>query len=167
MRWIPAVAAVLLLGAAAFVAAEEKTKSPTVADLAWLAGDWTSEDGAFDETWLPPRGGAMFAVSRLVAGDKTKFCELTVVEDSPEGIVYRIRHFSSALEPWKMDTAGPMTMKAASHKEREVVFEDPAREFPRRVVYRRSGDVLTARLEGESHGKPKVEEFRFKPSAKK
>lgn len=159
-----AAAVVLAGGGAALLVAGEEPKPKGVAALAWLEGHWTSEDGgmAWDEHWLAPRGDAMFAVSRMVENGATKLCELTVVEETPAGLVYRIRHFSRSLEPWKMDAAGPMTMKLLSSKDREVVFEDAARDFPRRIVYRREGDALTARLEGETAGKPQVEEFSFR-----
>jgi hypothetical protein len=167
VRSIAVAALAVVLGAAGvLVAADDKKKSHTLADLAWLAGDWTTDDGHFDETWLPPKGDAMYAVSRLVEGGHTKFCELSLVEETSDGIWYRIRHFDRALKPWAMDAAGPMSMKLASLTAKEAIFEDPAKSFPRRVVYVRNGDKLQARLEGEQGGKPVVESFDFKLAKK-
>jgi hypothetical protein len=148
------------------VAGEEKPASPKLADLAWLAGQWTSDDGGFDEHWLAPEGDAMFAVSRMVAGGKTKMCELSGIEETAEGLVFRIRHYSKTLEPWKMDADGPLTMRLVESGAKKVVFEDPKKEFPRRISYERKGDELIARLEGEKGGKPAAQEFRLKPAAK-
>jgi hypothetical protein len=104
----------------------------------------------------------MFAVSRMVAGGATKMAELSVIEDTPTGLVFRIRHYSRSLEPWKMDETGPLVMKLAEQGERKIVFEDPARDFPRRISYERKGDALTAKLEGQRGGKPVAEAFEFK-----
>jgi hypothetical protein len=164
MRMILSIAATLFVASAGAVllAAEDSKKG--IENLAWLEGHWTSEDHGtvWDEHWIAPRGDAMFAVSREVKDGKTKTCELTSLEETTDGIVYRIRHFSRSLEPWKMDANGPLTLKLLSVKDREVVFEDAARDFPRRIVYRREGDALTARLEGEQGGKPQVMAFEFK-----
>jgi len=169
MRFVPfaaAAAAAVVVSLSVALAQEGKAPEPPkgVASLAWLAGDWSSEDegGAFDEHWLPPRGDAMFAVSRLVQGGKTGMCELSVIEDTADGTWLRIRHYSRSLEPWKMDAEGPLAMKLAAQTETSATFEDPKREFPRRIVYRREADVLVARLEGERGGKPMEEEFRLK-----
>jgi hypothetical protein len=160
-----AVSFALVVGTAAVLLAGEDKSKTKLADLAWLAGDWTSDDGDFDEHWLPPKGDAMYAVSRLVVdGGKTQFCELSLIEETGDGLWYRIRHFDRALKPWAMDKDGPMSMKLLSLEGKKVVFEDPAKDFPRRVVYERKGDRLTARLEGEKGGHPKIEEFSFKPS---
>lgn len=170
MRAAIAVAGLVAAGTAVVMAGEETSAAKaSVADLAWLAGEWTSDEHgmAFDEHWLAPRGDSMFAVSRMVANGTTKMCELSAIEQTADGLVFRIRHFSKALEPWRMDADGPMTMKLAASKENEVVFEDPARDFPRRVVYRREKDVLVARLEGEDRGKPKAQEFRLTLAARR
>lgn len=164
--WIGSVVTLAAaLAAASVLAADEKTSPKAkLADLEWLAGDWTSEDQgmAFDETWLAPRGDSMFAVSRMVQGQATNMCELSAIEETADGLVFRIRHFSRSLEPWKMDAAGPLTMKCVESAEKKVVFEDAAKDFPRRISYERKGDALTARLEGEKGGKPMVEEFELK-----
>lgn len=164
-RWIVGIAAGALCaaGAAAWnVSAKERPLG--VADLGWLAGNWVSESGemAWDEHWTAPRGDAIYAVSRMVEKGVTKLCELTVIENTQTGPVYRIRHFSRSLEPWKMDENGPMTMKLVEQAEQKIVFEDEFRDFPRRISYERKGDALTARLEGQRGGKPAVEKFEFK-----
>jgi hypothetical protein len=161
--------AAVLAAAAAVVAGEEKKEAAGVASMAWLAGEWTSDEGgtAFDEHWLAPRGDSMFAVSRMVEGGKTGMIELSSIEDAADGTWLRIRHYGRALEPWKMDAAGPLAMKLVESGERKAVFEDAKREFPKRLVYSREGDVLTARLEGKQGGKPADEEFKLKLAAKR
>jgi uncharacterized protein DUF6265 len=100
------------------------------------------------------------AVSRMLVGGATKPCELPAIEDSGDGAWLRIHHHSRSLEPWKMDAAGPLSMRMTRSSEGRTVFEDEKREFPRRIVYSREGDVLTARLEGTRGGKWADEEFK-------
>ena len=44
----------------------------TLADLGWLAGNWSGTQGraTIEERWTPAAGGAMLAVSRTVKDDK-------------------------------------------------------------------------------------------------
>jgi hypothetical protein len=166
MRRLVALGSFVVLAAAAGAALHaEEAKKPAkgVASMGWLAGDWTSDEHgmAFDEHWLAPKGDSMFAVSRMVQGTATKMCELSVIEETEDGTWLRVRHFSRSLEPWKMDAAGPMAHRLVESAENRAVFEDGKREFPRRIVYSREGDVLTARLEGTKGGKPADQEFKL------
>ena len=43
----------------------------------------------------------------------------------------------------------------------EVVFTNPTHDFPQRVVYRRSGDSLVARIEGTRGGQLRVIPFPY------
>jgi len=167
MRRLVALGSFVVLGIAAAAGAlhaeETKKAGKGVASMGWLAGDWTSDDHGvvFDEHWLAPKGDAMYAVSRMVQGAATKMCELSVIEDTDDGTWLRVRHFSRSLEPWKMDAAGPMAHRLVESAENRAVFEDEKREFPRRIVYSREGDTLTARLEGTKGGKPADQEFKL------
>jgi len=176
VQWLIVGAAAVLVvggivGAAGVEASGEETPTKGVAALGWLAGDWTTQEGplTWDEHWLAPRGDAVFAVSRMVSSkdDTTRLCELTAIEQTAEGPVLRLRHFSRSLEPWKSEAAGPMTMKLAEQGERKIVFEAPERDFPKKLSYVREGDVLTARLEGEQNGKPSEHVFKFTLAAKR
>jgi hypothetical protein len=142
-------------------------KEATLADLAWLAGRWRSQDGGevFDETWLPAEGDAMAAVSRSVEGGKTGLYELSAIERTDAGLVLRIRHFGPGVAPWASESGETPSWPLARRGAREATFEEPSRAFPRRIVYRREkgagADVLVARLEGERGGKPATMEFRL------
>jgi hypothetical protein len=165
------LAGVAVLAAAALAApprlrAEEAPPPTRLSDLAWLEGHWRSGgEDAFDEVWLPADGGSMAAVSRLVHGGKANLYELSTIEESPEGLALRIRHFGPGLSPWKSEEGGTPTWRLARTGRSEAVFEDAARDFPRTIAYRResgdAGDVLVARLEGTAQGKPRTMEFRL------
>ena len=144
---------------------EEKPAVPAVADLAWLAGSWRAgnESDGFEEHWLPAAGGTMAAVSRNIHGGKTGLYELSAIEPGEGGRpVLRIRHFGPGLAPWKSEAEGTPAWPLLSAKKGEAVFEDPAREFPRRIVYRLVEDDLVARLEPAEGAKNRPLEFRLK-----
>jgi hypothetical protein len=47
--------------------------------------------------------------------------------------------------------------------EAEIVFEDPAHDFPQRVIYRKNADgSVTARTEGTMNGQLRGVDFPFK-----
>jgi hypothetical protein len=44
-----------------------------------------------------------------------------------------------------------------------VVFENPAHDFPQRVIYWKDGNDLCARIEGTMNGKAESEEWKWSP----
>ena len=42
---------------------------------------------------------------------------------------------------------------------REVVFANPAHDFPQRVIYRMQGDMLVGSIEGSQNGRERSAEF--------
>jgi len=61
-----------------------------------------------------------------------------------------------------MPNARPATeFQTAEQGPTRIVFEDPGREFPRRVMYWRDGEALLARIEGTINGQPRSKEWRF------
>ena len=135
----------------------------TLEDLAFLAGSWTSSDGTFEEHWLPPAGGTMAAVSRMVRKGATVLYELSAIETGEDGqLVLRIRHFGPGLVPSPEEADGPLSWPLLESGEGRVVFEEPDRVFPRRVVYRLvTPNSMEVRLEGERDGEPRVITFQF------
>ncbi len=115
-----------------------QTPSPTpaqaISDLSWLAGDWqTAASGRSqtDEHWTQPAGGSMMGLSRTVAGGRTYEFEYLRIEQRPEGIFY-VAHPKARCPA----TDFKMTRLTAT----EVVFENPAHDFPKRIRYRNADD---------------------------
>jgi hypothetical protein len=125
--------------------------APTrVEDLAWLAGAWRA-DGT-EEIWLPPAGGMLIGLGRTIARDGASFEYLRIEPDGSGALVYVAMPGGSA----------PTTFRLASRGEREVAFENPAHDFPRRIDYRREGDTLKVRLEGVEGGRPRTLETTWR-----
>ena len=117
--------------------------TPAQPDLDWMAGYWLScEDGReVSETWSSRRGGIMLG-SGITIGRQAFSWEQMRIESgvpNPEDLSFM------AL-PRGADTVTAFALIRAG--EREAVFENPAHDFPRRVIYRRDGDRLTGRIEG-------------------
>jgi len=61
--------------------------------------------------------------------------------------------------------AAPVSFKLIRSSDKEAVFENPAHDFPRRIIYRRSSqDTLFARIEGTNKGVEKGIDFHYKRS---
>lgn len=85
-------------------ARSQETQPVDIKELAWIAGHWQGEalGGQFEETWNPPKGGAMMGMFKLVKDDSVSFYEiLTIVPTKDQSLVLRLKHFSSELKGWE------------------------------------------------------------------
>lgn len=125
-----------------------------IADSAWLAGSWVErKDGTVtEEIWLPPGGGMMVAINRTVEPGKRTTFELLRIELRDGRPVY----FASP------GGQSPTEFKSTEATAARVVFENPAHDFPQRVLYWHGGkDILFARIEGKIQGKDRSRQWRF------
>ena len=118
-------------------------QTPTLADISWISGDWQTEPGGkrqIDEHWTTVAGASMLGMSRTVAGDKTVEFEYLRIEQRADGIYY-VAHPKARCP----GTDFKLTRASAT----EAVFENPQHDFPKRIIYRKSGDdSLTASIDG-------------------
>jgi len=114
----------------------------SIATLTWIAGDWQSEPGGraqVEEHWTKLAGGTMMGMSRTVAGEKTVEFEYLRIEQRAEGIYY-VAH------PKARCPGTDFKLSRASTT--EAVFENPQHDFPKRIIYRKTDDGLTASIDG-------------------
>ena len=118
-------------------------QTPTLAYISWISGDWQTEPGGrrqIEEHWTKVAGESMLGMSRTVAGDKTVEFEYLRIEQRADGIYY-VAH-PKARYP---GTDFKLTRATAT----EAVFENPQHDFPKRIIYRKTGeDGLTATIDG-------------------
>jgi hypothetical protein len=133
---------------------------PALNDLAWLAGSWTGSTGGADmeEHWTAPRGNSMIGMHRDVGKGRTLSFEFLRIEQQGQQIVYLSM-------PNGRSPATPFPLKEASAN--RVVFENPAHDFPQRIIYWKDGNDLRARIEGTINGKAGSEEWRWSPAGLK
>lgn len=141
------ILAALLAGAMLAVAASD------VDSLSWMAGSWTADkDGAtVRETWLPPLGGAMAGAGQTNRPGRRPFVEHMKITAEPAGVTF------TAILPGQPPT--PFVLKPGP--DGEAVFENPAHDYPQRVIYRRCGEDLCAAVEGAVKGALRREEWRY------
>ncbi len=95
-------------------AAEKKPVPGTLQDLAFLTGCWkaTHWGGEMDECWSAPLGDNMQCMYRFVKDGKVQFYELIVIEQMPDGLYLRLKHFNRGLIGWEekeKSLGGPIT----------------------------------------------------------
>lgn len=122
-----------------------QTPDPTLPELAWLSGYWTSiENGTvIEELWTNGSGYMMLGIHRDVyANGRSSFENLRIMQTS-EGLIY------IASPNGRPGTTFTMT----ENSDQKVIFENLENDFPQRIIYSRVGDSLTARIENESGDK--------------
>ncbi|HET6603416.1 MAG TPA: DUF6265 family protein [Xanthomonadaceae bacterium] len=120
--------------------------------LEWISGCWAAESGepGSGETWSSPRGGTLLATSRSVRGGRTVAHEFVIVRPRADGVLEYVAH------PSGQSPAAFALVEAGEH---QVVFENPAHDFPQRIEYRRDGERLLASIHGPSGAGTRTIEF--------
>ena len=131
---------------------------PALESLAWMAGSWsgTSRGIEMEEHWTAPKGNSMIGIHRDVAKGRTMAFEFLRIEQQGDQIVYLSM-------PNGRSPATPFPLKEVSGT--RVVFENPAHDFPQRIIYWKDGNDLRARIEGTMNGKAGSEEWRWGPGS--
>ena len=126
-------------------------------DLGWMAGCWERSNEAkklvASEQWMRPAGGVMLGMGRTIADGRATDWEFMRIEQRGDHLVFIARPRANKEET---------EFKLIGSKPGESVFENPAHDFPQRVIYRFSGDKLTGRIEGKLNGKETGIDFAFK-----
>ncbi|MBA3564334.1 MAG: hypothetical protein H0W33_10070 [Gammaproteobacteria bacterium] len=123
--------------------------------LGWLTGTWIDERGgaSSEHYWTSVRGGTLLGLQRDIGPDGDAWVEFVKVHETPEGIVFTVIPLGQAQAEFAL----------VSSSERRAVFENPAHDFPRRIVYwLENDDILAARIEGSADSEQRSSEWRWK-----
>jgi hypothetical protein len=149
---------VALISLALFVA-QTAAQSPrkTLANLSWLAGCWESRDEGknlfISEQWMKPAGGMMLGIGRTVKSGKAVDYEFMRIEQRGADMFYVARPKEN-----KEDTSFMLVKWGLN----AATFENPAHDFPQRIIYSLRKSGLFARIEGKNNGKPMGIDFPMK-----
>jgi hypothetical protein len=121
------LSALLLVVAPAASGGARQAPRATLDDVAWMQGTWLSSTGGrtVEEHWTSPGGGAMFAISRTLKGDRLIEFEYLRIVQREGGLVY------VAQPNGKPPTDFPLTRLEG----RSVTFENPDHDFPKVIRY--------------------------------
>jgi hypothetical protein len=112
----------------------------TVADLGWMSGRWetVSANGEWtEESWGRPRGGLMLGYSRSGAGERLREFEFLRVQAGEDGApTYLAQPGGQPAVPFRM----------TAHDATSATFDNPAHDFPQRIRYVRTGDIMVATI---------------------
>jgi hypothetical protein len=131
-------------------AQERTTASPqaiaAVESLSWMAGSWHGEfmGGRFEATYTSGAGGKLLSTSKSFEGTQVGFFEFEVFEARNEDVVLTPHPMGRAAESFKLTKSDG----------KKAVFENPAVEFPRKLVYQIVDERLVITLTGDQNGKP-------------
>ena len=137
------------------LAATAPALEPEVSSLGWIAGCYEfrpSANFSIEEQWTRPAGETMLGMGRTIKGGKTVFTEFLKISVINGKITYTARIGTKGVTEFPL-------LKATAD---EVVFENPAHDFPQRIIYRKQGADVVARIEGIDKGKPRHEDFPYK-----
>jgi hypothetical protein len=120
---------------------------------AWLQGCWEHITPArsVEESWTAAKGESMIGVGRTIRDGKTVAYEMIVLREQGDQLAYDA-HPSG--QP-------PATFLSTRISATELVFENPAHDFPQEVGYRRNGDGVLAWIRGIQNGKERRTEFPY------
>lgn len=115
-----------------------------IQSLAWLAGCWAAvgaEPGSV-EHWLPPAGGTMLGVARVVRDGRTRGFEFLRISETEDGSLTLVAMPSGQ---------APAAFALESIGAEQVAFYNPEHDFPQRIIYQRlNQDELLGRIEGDA-----------------
>jgi hypothetical protein len=124
----------------------------TIDQAGWLAGCWSREAGGrlVEEHWMKPAGGTMIGMSRTVASGRTTAHEFLRLVEQDGTLAY-------IAQPSRQKEA---TFVLTSIAPGDLVFENPAHDFPQRILYKRQPDgSVKARIEGKMNGQERGIDF--------
>lgn len=128
-------------------------QGPTVDQFSWLTGCWTMTrgDSVTEEHWLKPFGGTLMGISRTVKGGRTVEHEFLQIRDVNGKLAYVAKPSGQAETTFTLKT----------FTDGEAIFENPGHDFPQRILYRRTADGVTARIEGMRNGQTRGLDFPY------
>lgn len=152
-----AASAVLVLLASGLAAPAVQSQDSASQGLpAWMAGQWTMQDGAAwsDEVWTQPRGGSMIGIARSGFGTKLDIWEVTRIERKADGsISFFAQPRGGAAHEFPLALTGPES----------VEFVNGSHDYPQRIRYWRQGQLLMAEISLIDGSK--VQRWSYRPVA--
>jgi Domain of unknown function (DUF6265) len=119
----------------------------------WMIGRWVHTEAAAttSETWQETAPGTLSGIGRTERPGRATFEERMTIQSSPTGATFTAEFPGQPATSFLLKSGRPGV----------AVFVNKAHDFPQRVIYRRCGQDLCARIEGVMDGKPASESWRY------
>ena len=104
------------------------------------------------EIWMKPVGAMMIGAGRTVRNGKAVDYEFLRIVEEADGVFYISKPTAN-----KDETKFKLIRASAG----ELLFENPAHDFPQRIIYKTNGNGLNARIEGATNGKTRGIDFPY------
>jgi Domain of unknown function (DUF6265) len=131
-------------------------QSTALRDLAWLSGAraMVTPQVRIEESWGPAASNMILGMSRTVRGDRVVEFEFLRIEARGDTLFY-------VAQP---NGQPPIDFRLTKWDGTEAVFENPAHDFPKRILYRRLPDGgVAARVDGGPGTRGQDFQFRLVP----
>lgn len=157
-RYARPIGMLTLLGLVCLPARTTPAQVRALDQVQWLVGCWELSAGnrRVVERWAAPVAGVMSGSSRTLIGGEPRESEQLRLFVRADTLVYEAIPAGQRLTEFAARTLSA----------RELVFENPAHDFPQRIVYTRVGaDSVIARIEGDRAGRRAPVSFPFRKIA--
>ena len=133
------------------------SQSPTVTSLTWLNGCWerTTRTGRGIEQWTPGASGELIGRARLISDAGDRETERLRIFRRGDSLMYEAHPVDQQLTLFAL----------RSYSADSLVFENPAHDFPQRIVYHRVGADSLIAVVGTIAGTGRPLRFAFKKAA--
>jgi hypothetical protein len=130
--------------------------------LAFMAGCWNGTfradggaAGTIEERYTTPSENLILGTTRYLLDGRAVQFELTTIRLEDRGIV---------MLPYPGGNPSEDGFLLTGFRDGAAVFEAPEHDFPKRILYRRDGDELVARIDG-GEGSEQAAEWRMSPAS--
>lgn len=154
---------ILSLATLSIIACQNKSekKFDELEKMSWLVGEWENKmpDGVLTETWTKANDSSYTGKTLFIKDKDTLHSEDIVLTQKGETLLY--------IPTVKgQNDNKPVEFKITESKtENEFAFENPAHDYPQKIVYKKVSDTnLVATISGKQQGKPTSESY---PMSKK
>jgi len=121
-----------------------------LADLSFMVGCWEGSfssagaSGTIEEHYTTLTENVILGTTRYIVDGKTTMFEFTRIEREDTGVV---------LTPYPRGRPSEHGFRLTRSGAEEAVFEAPEHDFPKRIIYRKFGAWLVARIDDGNDGK--------------
>jgi Domain of unknown function (DUF6265) len=121
------------------------TQVTLAGDLDWLVGCWETADGSSKEVWVKENDSSLIGFSVTVSDSTVDFYEVLRVAVGQDGVLTYTAYPSGQ---------SPATFVASKANGTNVVFSNPAHDYPQEIAYRLEDTSLYATISALNGSKP-------------